>query len=35
MAMIGDGAAVAEVGPRHRELHGRLGFAAWLGSTPG
>jgi NADH dehydrogenase len=31
MAMIGDGVAVAEVGPRHRELHGRLGFAAWLG----
>ena len=31
MAMIGDGAAVAEIGPRHRELHGRLGFAAWLG----
>jgi NADH dehydrogenase len=31
MAMIGDGAAVAEVGPRHHELHGRLGFAAWLG----
>ncbi len=31
MAMIGDGVAVAEVGPRHHELHGRLGFAAWLG----
>jgi NADH dehydrogenase len=31
MAMIGDGAAVAEVGPHHHELHGRLGFAAWLG----
>jgi NADH dehydrogenase len=31
MAMIGDGAAVAEIGPHHHELHGRLGFAAWLG----
>jgi NADH dehydrogenase len=31
MAMIGRGAAVAEVGPRRRELHGPLAFAAWLG----
>ena len=31
MAMIGRGAAVAEVGPRRRELHGPLAFVAWLG----
>ena len=31
MAMIGDGAAVAEIGSHHHELHGHLGFAAWLG----
>ena len=31
MAMIGDGAAVAEMGPHHHELHGHVAFAAWLG----
>jgi NADH:ubiquinone reductase (H+-translocating) len=31
MAMIGRGAAVAEVGPKHRELHGLPAFTAWLG----
>ena len=31
MAMIGRKAAVAEVGERRHELHGRLAFAAWLG----
>jgi NADH dehydrogenase len=31
MAMIGDGAAVAEMGARHHELHGHVAFAAWLG----
>ena len=31
MAMIGDGAAVAEVGAHHHELHGHVAFAAWLG----
>ena len=31
MAMIGWGAAVAEVGPRRRQLRGRPAFAAWLG----
>ena len=31
MAMIGRGAAVAEVGPRRRVLHGPLAFVAWLG----
>lgn len=31
MAMIGWGAAVAEVGPRRRRLRGRPAFAAWLG----
>ena len=31
MAMIGSGAAVAEMGPHHHELHGHVGFAAWLG----
>lgn len=31
MAMIGRGAAVAEMGPHHHELHGRVAFAAWLG----
>ena len=29
--MIGRGAAVAEVGKHHHELHGPVGFAAWLG----
>jgi NADH dehydrogenase len=31
MAMIGRKAAVAEIGERRHELHGRLAFAAWLG----
>ncbi len=31
MAMIGSGAAVAEVGGHHHELHGHAAFAAWLG----
>ncbi len=31
MAMIGDGAAVAEMGKHHHELHGHMAFAAWLG----
>ena len=31
MAMIGRNAAVAEVGPRRRELHGFLAYASWLG----
>jgi NADH dehydrogenase len=31
MAMIGRGAAVAEVGKQRHELHGTLAFAAWLG----
>ena len=31
MAMIGDGAAVAEMGAHHHELHGHMAFAAWLG----
>ena len=31
MAMIGDGAAVAEMGAHHHEAHGHLAFAAWLG----
>jgi NADH dehydrogenase len=31
MAMIGDGAAIAEMGAHHHELHGHLAFAAWLG----
>jgi NADH dehydrogenase len=31
MAMIGRGAAIAEVGPRRRELHGLPAFLAWLG----
>jgi NADH dehydrogenase len=31
MAMIGRKAAIAELGARHHELHGRLAFAAWLG----
>jgi NADH:ubiquinone reductase (H+-translocating) len=31
MAMIGRGAALAEVGPKHRELHGLPAFTAWLG----
>jgi len=31
MAMIGRGAAMAEVGPRRRRLHGLPAFCAWLG----
>jgi NADH dehydrogenase len=31
MAMIGDGAAVAEMGAHHHELHGHIAFASWLG----
>jgi NADH dehydrogenase len=31
MAMIGDGAAVAEMGAHHHELHGHVAFASWLG----
>jgi NADH:ubiquinone reductase (H+-translocating) len=31
MAMIGQDAAVAEVGEHHHELHGTVAFAAWLG----
>jgi len=31
MAMIGHGAAVAEMGKHHHELHGPVAFAAWLG----
>ncbi len=31
MAMIGDGSAIAEMGPHHHELHGHVAFAAWLG----
>jgi NADH:ubiquinone reductase (H+-translocating) len=31
MAMIGRGAAVAEVGKNHHEVHGQLAHMAWLG----
>ena len=31
MAMIGDGAAIADMGAHHHELHGHVAFAAWLG----
>jgi NADH:quinone reductase (non-electrogenic) len=31
MAMIGSGAAIAEMGAHHHELHGHAAFAAWLG----
>ncbi len=31
MAMVGRNAAIAEVGPRRRELEGSLAFASWLG----
>jgi NADH dehydrogenase len=31
MAMIGRNAAIAEVGPRRRELHGFLAYTSWLG----
>jgi NADH dehydrogenase len=31
MAMIGRGAAIAEVGPHRHELHGSIAHSAWLG----
>ena len=31
MAMIGRGAAIAEVGPHRHELHGVIAHSAWLG----
>ena len=31
MAMIGRGAAIAEVGPHRHELHGAIAYSAWLG----
>jgi NADH dehydrogenase len=31
MAMIGRNSAVAEVGPRRRQLHGVIAFVTWLG----
>ena len=31
MAMIGHGAAIAEVGKHHHEIHGQLAHMAWLG----
>jgi NADH:ubiquinone reductase (H+-translocating) len=31
MAMIGRGAAIAEIGKNHHEVHGQLAHAAWLG----
>ena len=31
MAMIGRGAAIAEVGKHHHEVHGELAHMAWLG----
>jgi NADH dehydrogenase len=31
MAMIGRGAAIAEVGPHRHELHGVVAFSSWLG----
>jgi NADH dehydrogenase len=31
MAMIGHGAAIAEVGAHRHELHGAIAFSAWLG----
>jgi NADH:ubiquinone reductase (H+-translocating) len=31
MAMIGRGAAIAEVGEHHHEIHGQLAHMAWLG----
>jgi NADH dehydrogenase len=31
MAMIGRGAAIAEVGKKHHEVHGELAHIAWLG----
>jgi NADH:ubiquinone reductase (H+-translocating) len=35
MAMIGRGAAVAEVGPHRHELHGHIAHTAWLGVHAG
>ena len=35
MAMIGRGAAVAEVGPHRHELHGHVAHTAWLGVHAG
>jgi NADH dehydrogenase len=35
MAMIGRGAAIAEVGSHHHELHGHVAHAAWLGVHAG
>jgi NADH dehydrogenase len=31
MAMIGRGAAIAELGKHHHEVHGQLAHMAWLG----
>jgi NADH dehydrogenase len=31
MAMIGRGAAIAEVGKNHHEVHGQLAHVAWMG----
>ena len=31
MAMIGRGAAIAEVGKHHHEIHGQIAHMAWLG----
>src|SRR3954463_11477875 len=31
MAMIGRGAAIAEVGPHRHGMHGFIAFSAWLG----
>ena len=31
MAMIGRGSAIAAMGPKRREVHGPIAFAAWLG----
>jgi NADH:ubiquinone reductase (H+-translocating) len=35
MAMIGHGAAIAEVGKNHHEIHGQLAHMAWLGVHAG
>ncbi len=35
MAMIGHGAAIAEVGSGHHEIHGQLAHMAWLGVHAG
>lgn len=35
MAMIGRGAAIAEVGENHHEVHGQLAHMAWLGVHAG